>query len=864
MKQLKFICILFLLLFSKFVDAQLVDNFGDGDFTNNPSWSGDVASFIVNPNKELQLNAAAGGVAQLYTNLETKDSMRWEMYVRLAFAPSATNRLRIFLVSDSTSLIDGNGYYIEIGDDGATDAIKLYSKKNGTPNLLVSGTAGAVSTDPSTVRIIVTKTKSHLWTLKADLTGTTNYQKEFDYQDNGNNWKNGSQYFGFQCVYTVTRKDKFYFDDIKADGFIPIDKTPPIIISVIPSDNDNKVLTVNFDENISPITANTIQNYLLDNSLKPLTAVLNSNNQSVTLTFVSDIVIGTHTLLITNIADIVGNSNPSQSVSFTKSSNLYPKKYEVIINEIMADPTPVVGLPDAEWVELYNRSKQDFNLKSMSLKSGNSIYALPDYNLVAGGYVVICALAKKALFAPLTNVISIATFPALTNTGDEVSIIENKNLDIIDQVIYSDDWYSDNIKKNGGFTLELINPNAICNLSANWTATSDLRGGSPGQKNTVTNTNTDIGFDIISIVTSSPNSIDVVFNKKVGNISITDLSVTGLPISNIEYLSSFTLKIRFSNDLEKGKIYNLLTKNTFSICDGTKLSEVVEKKFGLSERPKAKDIIINEVLFNPNTNASRYVELYNNSNKIVNIKDLSLGSFVFQTLESYKIDTNFSLYPGDFVVLTDNISGVTGYYFLKNKNQILKVKLPKMNDDGANISILLNELLGVTVLDSFQYSKTLQNPLIDILDGVSIERVNYNANTNDPNNWQSAASTVGYGTPTYKNSQYRDAGTSTSSISLINTTFSPDGDSNQDFLTIQYNLKNSATGSFWVYDPNGRLVKTISKNTFLAAEGNIVWNGDTDEGIKAPVGVYTIYAELIMDSGTVEKTFKNCVLAAKF
>ena len=51
----------FLLLIIPFLyvslHAQLIDDFSDGDFLNNPTWQGDTSNFIINVNNQLQLNA---------------------------------------------------------------------------------------------------------------------------------------------------------------------------------------------------------------------------------------------------------------------------------------------------------------------------------------------------------------------------------------------------------------------------------------------------------------------------------------------------------------------------------------------------------------------------------------------------------------------------------------------------------------------------------------------------------------------------------------------------------------------------------------------------------------------------------------
>jgi hypothetical protein len=63
---------------------------------------------------------------------------------------------------------------------------------------------------------------------------------------------------------------------------------------------------------------------------------------------------------------------------------------EIIITEILADPDPVVGLPEAEFVELYNRSSAPINLNGWILFDGSS-RQLPAIVLLPDSFVIVCS-----------------------------------------------------------------------------------------------------------------------------------------------------------------------------------------------------------------------------------------------------------------------------------------------------------------------------------------------------------------------------------------------------------------------------------------------------------------------------------------
>lgn len=73
----------------------------------------------------------------------------------------------------------------------------------------------------------------------------------------------------------------------------------------------------------------------------------------------------------------------------------------------------------------------------------------------------------------------------------------------IDSVNYNSALYQDDDKANGGWSLELIDPNNVCGDANNWTASVDSKGGTPGKRNSVVASKPDVeGPKLVSVVAS--------------------------------------------------------------------------------------------------------------------------------------------------------------------------------------------------------------------------------------------------------------------------------------------------------------------------------------------------------------------------
>ena len=138
--------LLFLLLFPISLIAQVSDNFSDGDFTQNPVWSGTTDKYIVNSNLQLQLNAEEAGTAWLSLPITEYESMEWQFWIREAFSPSSNNFTDVWLTANQADLSEATqGYFLRFGEGGSNDAIELFRKDANGQQSICRGTSGAIA-----------------------------------------------------------------------------------------------------------------------------------------------------------------------------------------------------------------------------------------------------------------------------------------------------------------------------------------------------------------------------------------------------------------------------------------------------------------------------------------------------------------------------------------------------------------------------------------------------------------------------------------------------------------------------------------------------------------------------------------------
>lgn len=851
--------------------AQFSENFSDGDFSSNPAWVGGTTDFTVNASQQLQSNNLVANAAYYLSTASTKaTTAQWDLWVNLTFNTSSTNYVDIFLTASASDLsaTATTGYFVRLG--GTTDEISLYRKDGAASVKIIDGADGILNTSNNTLRLRIVRNSTNQWSLNRDITGTgSNYFNEGLVNDAT---FTTSAFFGIYIKQsTASFFQRHFFDDINVSDYVP-DTTPPSVLSATATSAGSA--DVLFNEPVELASSQVLTNYSVSNGLgTPATAVRDASNTAlVHLTFTGTFPNRqTLTLTVNGVKDLSGNSLNNGTIQFAW---FVPVQYDVVIDELMADPTPLVALPDNEWVELKNTSGFDINLQGWRIgKPTGQSGPMPNYLLKKDSFVIVCTGSAVAALSAFGPVISVTSFPSLNNTGD-VLFLRAPQGNTIHSVSYTDAWYQNELKKDGGWTLEMIDPNNPCAGISNWKASVDASGGTPGKKNSVDAVNADaVAPKLLRAYASDSIHITLVFNEAVDSTSAslqTQYSISdgiGTPVSvsaTAPVFDHVVLLLTGANALARNKVYTI-TANAVTDCSGNAIGTANTARVGLYEHLDSFDVVINEVLFNPKSGGNDFVEIYNRSSKIINLRNTyianrntagAISSLVQLSTEDYLF------FPGDFMALAEDASLVLRDYVAEKPESFITIgSMPSFNDDEGDV-IITNEQ--GNIVDELKYLDNWHFALISNAEGVSLERIDYNAATQNEANWHSAASSVGYATPTYKNSQFKaDAGVQ-GEITITPEIVSPDNDGFDDFATINYIFPEPGyVANITIFDANGRPVRYLQRNALNGLKGYYRWDGLGEKTQKLPSGIYIVYTEVFNLQGKTKKFKKVIVLARK-
>ncbi len=650
-----------------------------------------------------------------------------------------------------------------------------------------------------------------------------------------------------------------------------IDTEAPEIEKVeIVSSNQLKII---FNE---PVTEQTIlekTNYSVNNGVgNPLSVFASTDLHEVDLLFLNTFPEKINlTLSIENLSDECENIILLTEIDFVYYVVL---PNDIVINEIMADPEPSMALPEFEYIEIYNASDYDISLADWTLTVGSTIRSLSSEIITSGDYLILCKDDAATELQSFGDVLVVSGFPSLANSKQTI-ILRNAKNEIISYVSYTDDWYQDDYKADGGWSLEQIDPLNPCGGENNWIASESETGGTPGQVNSVNASNPDIyAPELLRIAVVDDENIQLFFNETIDSLSAMQTNIysvdnsVGNPI--LVDLIGYDYKsiiLGFENSFEENTIYILEISGGIFDCAGNEIYDKNTAQFSIPDSVQENDLVINEILFNPLVDGYDFVEIYNRSDKTIDLKELLIAAYDDEELDysSIEIITNegYLIFPGDYIVLTEDPVIVQEHYITINPYGFIKVEdLPGYNDDKGRVMLLDK---WQTVIDNFGYDDDMQFALLATNDGVSLERINFDRATDDKTNWHSASELAGFATPAYENSQFMELEDIKDEVNIEPEVFSPDNDGFEDVANINFTFDEPGyVANIKIFDSKGRLIRYLANNQLLGIDGVITWDGLDDKNQKAPVGIYVVFIEIFNLDGNVKQYKKLVVVAAKW
>jgi len=345
-------------------------------------------------------------------------------------------------------------------------------------------------------------------------------------------------------------------------------------------------------------------------------------------------------------------------------------------------------------------------------------------------YILPVATSVVLHFERYGNVMPIQTWRILNNINGTVSLMHKEQM-IVDHVSYSNNWYGNPQKRIGEWSFKRINPNLPCNNGNTWRASEAANGGTPAQQNSVWD---ECYVPTIRLTVQEINDESIVFGvfPSVADISFgqhSEITVETADLSIARYeLGTESLTLYTSAALTWDTPIAIHFRD-IRYCGQ---SQTVSISLFRSSTSLYNDLVINEVLFNPKVNGVDFVELYNRSNKTINLRGWRIGNRVIST-------EDLLMEPDDYRVLSISPQRVQeDYPNAVNENFIAMQSLPAYPNERGIVLLYDQQRL----IDSLFYQSSMHQPFLADVKGISLERQSSEEDTNSKGNFSSASTLV--------------------------------------------------------------------------------------------------------------------------
>lgn len=541
----------------------------------------------------------------------------------------------------------------------------------------------------------------------------------------------------------------------------------------------------------------------------------------------------------------------------------------VVINEVMANPSDELGLPNQEYIELYNNDEEAINLLDWTIENGTTKGRINDIVIPAKSYVLLCGKTHVTDFEGYEKVAYATPWPTLSNSNGRI-VLRNTHSKVADYMEYDSKTLSDSHKKDGGWSMERVDTYNISNERSNWRMSEDMRGGTPSERNSVEETNIDTTAPQVLTITSSKDGktlyvttsepMDTTVVAKSVKISGVETKVEMNTLDNVT-LSKFAFSL--SEPISAGRVYEVSGIEMEDLA-GNKIENKAIRTAVASELRTDSEIVINEIMANATTATYDYVEIYNKGTETYDLRDVYFGMMKDDELKSCNCITLYSrpIYPGDYIVICGDSLKHVEKYDDKHKEWVVEnTKMGNLPTDGTFAIVLRNG----KVVDKVDYSAKMHSSLLSDVHDVALERIKTEAPTNDMTNWTSASEYCNYATPTAKNSQNRDEQEDIATeVEMRVRRFTPDGDGVDDEMVMAIRMGDGQwAATMKIYNATGEVVAVPYNNRPMPVSGEMRWNGRSDDGTMQGPGTYIVYVSAWQTGGRKKEYKKTCVIGVK-